>query len=402
MSLIWTSTLIALALAGVTVALQQVGETAAAGSPLHLESSNRRMRMHKAMAPVPVSGAAEGFSGAASSMMAAAPEMMMMDSASAPPPMTMSARAGGMSVSDAVSSMKDVAVPEGASPLSGPIILRTGSMSAEVWAVERAVELLRSAVQAAGGEVGSLNTNTDRYLVERINNARKQPGGESIPLVDGATNAFMQMRLPPAKFDSARAALRAAIVASGTGAAAGVVVSENVNAHDASSEYVDVLARERSQQKALAQLELLLKAAQTSDEALRVYNSMQTFVQQQEAAAARRKHIETAASWANFEINLQVPEPKLPPPPPPPPPPGWSPLATISKAGSALVWALALLVDVAIYALVFVLPVGAVVAGVSLLVAKTSCGARFRKAFPFASESYDGATGGAGGGGSTE
>jgi hypothetical protein len=54
------------------------------------------------------------------------------------------------------------------------------------------------------------------------------------------------------------------------------------------------------------QLELLLKAAQTSDEALRVYNSMQTFVQQQEAAAARRKHIETAASWANFEINLQV------------------------------------------------------------------------------------------------
>jgi hypothetical protein len=61
------------------------------------------------------------------------------------------------------------------------------------------------------------------------------------------------MRFPPAKFDSARAALRAAIVASGTGAAAGVVVSENVNAHDASSEYVDVLARERSQQKALAQ-----------------------------------------------------------------------------------------------------------------------------------------------------
>jgi hypothetical protein len=62
------------------------------------------------------------------------------------------------------------------------------------------------------------------------------------------------MRVPPAKFDDARAALRAAVLASGVGAAVGRVVSENVNAHDASAEYVDVLSRERSQRKALAQV----------------------------------------------------------------------------------------------------------------------------------------------------
>lgn len=143
----------------------------------------------------------------------------------------------------------------------------------------------------------------------------------------------MQLSLPPARFDEARASLAAAVVAGGAAGAAypGRVVSESTSARDATAEYVDVVARERSQQKALAQasppggmrpallhlfvtpppplapqLEVLMRAAANAAEALNVYSSMQQFAAQLEAASARRKHLEHAAAAATFHVTLQA------------------------------------------------------------------------------------------------
>lgn len=126
-----------------------------------------------------------------------------------------------------------------------------------------------------------------------------------------------------------------------------------------------------------------MRSAANTAEALSVYQSMQQFSAQLEEAAARRAGLERSAAAATLHVTLQasgggcepashaptrppcittpaqVPEPKHPSPPPPPPPPSWSPFATLSRAAALVVRAGMLLVDVAIYAAAFALPVGA-------------------------------------------
>ena len=130
-----------------------------------------------------------------------------------------------------------------------------------------------------------------------------------------------------------------------------------------------------------------MRSAANTAEALSVYQSMQQFSAQLEEAAARRQGLERSAAAATLHVTLQasgggrrpvcgpashfairspcfttpaqVPEPKLPSPPPPPPPPSWSPFTTLSRAAALVVRAGMLLVDVAIYAAAFALPVGA-------------------------------------------
>lgn len=91
------------------------------------------------MADAVASSYAESADAAPMAMMAPAPPM-------APMPM-MSGRAegaaGGSSMQSTFADMQNVQVPDGPKPLSGPVIIEDGSMGAEVYNVEKAIEAVR-------------------------------------------------------------------------------------------------------------------------------------------------------------------------------------------------------------------------------------------------------------------
>lgn len=104
----------------------------------------------------------------------------------------------GANMEQTFADMQSAQAPaDGPAPLSGPVIIKDGSMTAEVFSVEKAIEAVRAAVAALGGDVSSSSTYTDQYLVARIKDARAAPGGaEKTPPCAGATSANLQVGLP--------------------------------------------------------------------------------------------------------------------------------------------------------------------------------------------------------------
>ena len=221
-------------LAGVTVALQQV-------EPVGDVVDSSQFMSHEAEG---TSGGAVGISRSpprpqargkmtmASPMMAMArmPEAAGVAADAAP---FVGGSVASASMQNTFADMQAAQPEPGRPPLSGPVILKDGSMAAEVYSVEKADDAVRrgkrgggggwrgmgscvqqlalppnlqvrAAVAAIGGTVVSSNSNTDQWLIARINSARAAPGGaEKNPPVTGATSASIQVRsrgrhpLPP-------------------------------------------------------------------------------------------------------------------------------------------------------------------------------------------------------------
>jgi len=249
----------------------------------------------------------------------------------------------------------------GAAPLSGAVILRSGSVSCEVMDVAAAAaRVLRDAADALGGFAESQSQRQDQWLRQRWEAFRAQTvaaGGAVAPqhaaAGDGPTHADMHLRVPSERFEEARAAVRAAAAALG-----GRVTNEDASGVDVSEQYVDVVARQSVDAKALAQLDVLLGAAATVHDVLQVRREMDQVSARLEGLAAQRKSLEGRAKMSSLSVSIAMPQPPQPPQPTPSPRPGWSAGNVFADALGSLGGAAQAFAEVLIYAAVFAVPVG--------------------------------------------
>jgi hypothetical protein len=249
----------------------------------------------------------------------------------------------------------------GAAPLAGAVILRSGSVSCEAMDVAAAAaRVLRDAADALGGFAESQSQRQDQWLRQRWEAFRAQTvaaGGTVAPqhaaAGSGPTHADMHLRVPSERFEEARAAVRAAAAALG-----GRVTSEDASGIDVSEQYVDVVARQSVDAKALAQLDVLLGAAATVHDVLQVRREMDQVSARLEGLAAQRKSLEGRAKMSSLSVSIAMPQPPQPPQPTPSPRPGWSPGDVFASALRSLGGAAQVFAEVLIYFAVFAVPVG--------------------------------------------
>ncbi len=164
--------------------------------------------------------------------------------------------------------------------------------------------------------------------------------------------ASITLRVPAQSFEEARDRIKDL---------AKEVETENVSGQDVTEEYVDLEARLHNLEVAETELlELLTSAQETRQDAesiLAIYREITSIRQQIEQIQGRMQYLDDVASLATLTVNLtpqEVEEPVVEP--------GWEPLGTARDALRTLVNALELLVDLLIWAAVFVLPIAALVA----------------------------------------
>lgn len=307
-------------------------------------ASGKSSRMHSGMssrasAPAP--------------MMAMERDGAMMSDSSADfkssPPMGMqSGGAMGVGMSSVVSSMEAAgAAAAGRAPdgtvLQGPVVLKSMSMNIEAMDVASTMQHAQGSIEKLGGYVENSNSNSDEWLVGRYRAA-------GLPPPPGPTSGYLQARVPSAKLDAARAALLTYCPGTPTTCR---VSSESSGGHDVTEQYVDAVTRQQVDEKALAQLGELLKAAQSVQDVLSVKREMDMVVSRLEVTKAQRKSMESRASLSSLSLSFNMPQP---PQPQPPPPQGWTWGGTWNNAVGSLGRTAQGAATVAVYTLVYALP----------------------------------------------
>jgi hypothetical protein len=255
----------------------------------------------------------------------------------------------------------------------GSLLIKDGSMHLRVPlpGVTPLLDGIATKMAGLGGYVESSSTYSDEWLLARLGRAAAS-GGAAAPAPAGPTGANVQVRVPAAKFDAARAALRQLAEAGG-----GTVASESMNTQDATGQWVDVVARLRVQEKTLARMSALLGAAQSVHEAVTVEQELARLTAGLESLTSQRKWLEGRAAMSSLSVQVSVPEPAQATPTPQPSP-SWSGGATMRAALGSLATAGTVAADVAIYTAVYALPVSALVllAGLVARRVKLAAGAR--------------------------
>jgi hypothetical protein len=166
------------------------------------------------------------------------------------------------------------------------------------------------------------------------------------------------VRIPEASFDQARERIKELAIE---------LESENVSGQDVTEEYVDLEARLHNLEVAEEELlELLDSAQETHKDAesiLAIYNEITNVRQQIEQIKGRMQYLENSAALATLTITLtpeEIEEPVVEP--------GWEPLKQARDALRALVDSLQTLIDLLIWAALFLLPLGAILAAPFVLV----------------------------------
>ena len=277
-----------------------------------------------------------------------------------------------------------------------------------------ALASIEASMAGVGGHMEASHTWTDSWLADQLSSAAGRAAAEragvpwrgEVVRWTGPTSVTATLRVPVERFDAAIAAVRAAIVSAG-----GAVTSLSSNARDVTSEYVDVVARQHSDELAAKQLEKvrgvtresalahgclprgalrhlrlprvcavrwprahpdrspsrpspslpqLMAAAANVHEVLAVKRELDQLQQRIDSSKAQRKSLESRGTMSMINLQLQVPAPSPPPQPSASPRPGWSPLRTAGKAVDALASAGRIGVDVIVYTIILALPVALV------------------------------------------
>jgi hypothetical protein len=262
---------------------------------------------------------------------------LLLGCATAAPPSVDFLRAGGDAegnvVPEAPAAMPapTPAAREAAQDYSGErMIVRTGSLSIVVEDTEEALEAIERLAAELGGYVSDLQSwrRNDQMA------------------------ATVTVRVLAQSFDQARERIKELAIE---------VESENASGQDVTEEYVDLDARLGNLEMAEEELrELLASAQETHKDAesiLAIYREITSVRQQIEQIKGRMQYLENAAALATLTISItpeQEEEPVVEP--------GWEPLRQARDALRSLVNALKVLANVLIWAVLFFLPLAAILA----------------------------------------
>ena len=141
------------------------------------------------------------------------------------------------------------------------------------------------------------------------------------------------------------------------------VISENVNSQDVTAEYVDLQSRLTNLEAAEEQLQEIMDAATKTEDVLAVYAQLTSVREQIELIIGQMQYYEQAASLSSISVELIANEAVQPLTIG-----GWQPVGVAKEALQALINTLKALANIAIWLVIYVLPVALVVFGLPLLI----------------------------------
>jgi hypothetical protein len=234
-----------------------------------------------------------------------------------------------MEVTEESKAMGDMGLGVGATG-TDRMIVRTASLSLVVKDTEQTLE-----------DIERLATELEGY----VSNLQTWRQNEQLA-------GTVTVRIPVGYFDQARERIKELAIE---------LEGENVSGQDVTQEYVDLEARLNNLEVAEEELlELLASAQETHKDAesiLAIYNQITNVREQIEQIKGRMQYLENTSALATLTISLtpeEIEEPVVEP--------GWEPFRQARDALRALVNALKFLADVLIWAVLFLLPLAAILA----------------------------------------
>lgn len=216
------------------------------------------------------------------------------------------------------------------------MIIRNATMSLVVRDASSVLQQVTTMVDAKGGYVSDTKQWKEREQVR----------------------ATATLRIPSTQLMPVLAAIRGLAVR---------VESESVNAQDVSQEYSDLNAQLRNLQAAETELRELLKTVrertQKASEIMEIYDEITKVRGQIDQIQARIQYFSQATALSTINLEL-VPDVLAQPVVEP----GWQPVATLKNASRALLNSLKGLVDVLIWVVLYILPLGLIFVAFALLI----------------------------------
>ncbi|MBL7163272.1 MAG: DUF4349 domain-containing protein [Anaerolineales bacterium] len=168
-------------------------------------------------------------------------------------------------------------------------------------------------------------------------------------LGSGATvdQATINIRIPAQRLDEALTLIKDG---------AGEVRSENISGEDVTSQYTDLQSRLRNLEAAETQLMQIMEDATKTEDVLQVYNNLVSVREQIEVIKGQMQYYEQAAALSSISVDIIADAADQPIQIG-----GWQPVGVAKNAIEALINTLQGLVNVVIWMVIFLLPVGLVI-----------------------------------------
>lgn len=178
--------------------------------------------------------------------------------------------------------------------------------------------------------------------------------------------ATMVLKIPSKQFDVAMERLRKMAVE---------VQEERITGQDVTAEYADLDAQLKNLEAAEKQLRGILEKAEKTDDVIKIFNELTKVRGQIEQIKGRMNFFSRSAAMATINVTLtpdKLAEPVAIP--------GWRPQGIVKQAFEAMVSALQALATIAIWGVIFALPIGLLVFGPPLLLIRWWASRRKKKA----------------------
>jgi hypothetical protein len=223
-------------------------------------------------------------------------------------------------------------------PARTPMIVRTADVKIVVSDTARSVSAITAAVEAAGGYVSGSNVWREGELLR----------------------AKLTLRVPSAKLTSTLATIRAA---------AKRVETETVASEDVSQEFVDLESQVRNLEATEEELRELLRVARVNSkkatEVLEVHQQLTVIRGQIEQARGRMRYLSQVTAMSSVALDIApdaVAQPVIEP--------GWQPLLDARAASRALIALLQNLATAAIWFVIYLLPILAMLCAAVWMIVK--------------------------------
>lgn len=214
-----------------------------------------------------------------------------------------------------------------ASESSERIVVKNASLEIVVDSPDASMQSISNMAEEMGGFVVSANLYQTRTS-----------DGQEVP------RASITIRIPAEKLDEALAKIEAE--------SDRLPINKNINSQDVTSEYTDLESRLTNLEAAETQLMEIMESANRTEDVLNVFDQLTQVRGQIEVLKGQMQYIENSAKLSAISVEL-IPNEVIQPISIG----GWEPVGVIKDAIQYLIWALQGLVNIAIWVVLFILPI---------------------------------------------
>ena len=187
-------------------------------------------------------------------------------------------------------------------------------------------------------EIGKMAESMGGFIVESYLYQQTLNSGAQVP------HATITIRVPAEKLEEALSQIKAGAVE---------VESANISGQDVTSQYTDLASRLRNLEAAEAQLQEIMDEANRTEDVLDVFNELVAVREQIEVIKGQMKYYEEAVALSKISVTITADEAVQPIQLG-----GWQPAGVAKEAIEALIQTLQFLVNVGIWVVLCVLPIG--------------------------------------------